>query len=176
MQSDVISAVSAVDMASTTAEQFHSVEGPAGDAVSAMEEVGHVQIDAPDVSDIIGAMKDIQKAADRARSAVDTVDGKGGKQGGSGKKDPDFGKAVGGPVNMGQTYLVGEEGPELFTPGSSGAIIPNNRLAFGGGGDVYHVARCTSTARSWRAAATSKRRSSSGLSRRSAEAAYDVPV
>jgi TP901 family phage tail tape measure protein len=139
MQSDVTSAVS--DMASTTADQFGSIEGPAGDAVSAMEEVGQVQIDAPDVSDIIGAMKDIQKAADRARSAVETVDGKGGKQGGSGKKDPDFGKAVGGPVNMGQTYLVGEEGPELFTPGSSGTIIPNNRLAFGGGGDtvVVHV-------------------------------------
>jgi hypothetical protein len=127
------------EFASTTAEQFHSVEGPAGDAVSAMEEVGQVQIDAPDVSDIIGAMKDIQKAADRARSAVDTVDGKGGKQGGSGKKDPDFGKAVGGPVNMGQTYLVGEEGPELFTPGSSGAIIPNDRLAFGGGGPVQTI-------------------------------------
>jgi hypothetical protein len=127
------------EFASTTAEQFHSVEGPAGDAVSAMEEVGQVQIDAPDVSDIIGAMKDIQKAADRARSAVDTVDGKGGKQGGSGKKDPDFGKAVGGPVNMGQTYLVGEEGPELFTPGSSGTIIPNDRLAFGGGGDTIVV-------------------------------------
>jgi hypothetical protein len=139
MQSDVTSAVS--DMASTTADQFGSIEGPAGDAVSAMEAVGQVQIDRPDVSDIIGAMKDIQKEADRARSAVETVDGKGGKQGGSGKKDPDFGKAVGGPVNMGQTYLVGEEGPELFTPGSSGAIIPNNRLAFGGGGDtvVVHV-------------------------------------
>jgi hypothetical protein len=40
---------------------------------------------------------------------------------------------------MGQTYLVGEEGPELFTPGSSGAIIPNDRLAFGGGGPVQTI-------------------------------------
>jgi hypothetical protein len=28
---------------------------------------------------------------------------------------------------------VGEKGPELFTPGSSGNIIPNNRLGGGGG-------------------------------------------
>ena len=44
------------------------------------------------------------------------------------------GKAAGGPVTGGTTYLVGEKGPELFTPGSSGNIIPNNRLVAGGGG------------------------------------------
>jgi hypothetical protein len=43
------------------------------------------------------------------------------------------GKAAGGPVTGGTTYLVGEKGPELFTPGSSGNIIPNNRLGGGGG-------------------------------------------
>lgn len=43
------------------------------------------------------------------------------------------GKAAGGPVSGGTTYLVGEKGPELFTPGSSGNIIPNNRLGGGGG-------------------------------------------
>ena len=36
------------------------------------------------------------------------------------------GRAAGGPVTAGTTYLVGEKGPELFTPGSSGAIIPNS--------------------------------------------------
>jgi hypothetical protein len=46
------------------------------------------------------------------------------------------GKAAGGPVKGGTTYLVGEKGPELFTPGSSGNIIPNNRLNMGGGGTV----------------------------------------
>jgi hypothetical protein len=44
------------------------------------------------------------------------------------------GKAAGGPVNAGTTYLVGERGPELFTPSGSGTIIPNNRLGGGGGG------------------------------------------
>lgn len=38
------------------------------------------------------------------------------------------GKAIGGPVNMGQAYLVGERGPELFTPNASGKITPNNKL------------------------------------------------
>jgi hypothetical protein len=47
------------------------------------------------------------------------------------------GKAAGGPVSGGTTYLVGEKGPELFTPGSSGNIIPNNRL--GGGGSVINI-------------------------------------
>ena len=41
------------------------------------------------------------------------------------------GKATGGPVSKGVTYLVGEEGPELFTPPSSGNIVPNDKL--GGG-------------------------------------------
>ncbi len=46
------------------------------------------------------------------------------------------GRATGGPVTGGTTYLVGEKGPELFTPGSSGNIIPNNRLSGGGGGTI----------------------------------------
>jgi hypothetical protein len=40
------------------------------------------------------------------------------------------GKAIGGPVLAGTPYLVGENGPELFMPGQSGAIAPNGR--FGG--------------------------------------------
>jgi len=47
------------------------------------------------------------------------------------------GKAVGGPVSGGTTYLVGERGPELFTPSTSGNIIPNNRL--GGGGSTINI-------------------------------------
>ena len=37
-------------------------------------------------------------------------------------------RASGGPVSAGSTYLVGERGPELFTPGTSGAIVPNHAL------------------------------------------------
>lgn len=39
-------------------------------------------------------------------------------------------KAAGGPVTMGTTYLVGENGPEFFTAPRNGAIVPNG--GFGG--------------------------------------------
>jgi len=37
-------------------------------------------------------------------------------------------RASGGPVAGGSTYLVGEKGPELFTPSSSGNITPNSAM------------------------------------------------
>lgn len=42
------------------------------------------------------------------------------------------GKAVGGSVSRNTPYIVGEVGPELFVPGTSGTIIPNNQLAGAG--------------------------------------------
>jgi hypothetical protein len=42
------------------------------------------------------------------------------------------GRAGGGPVSAGDAYWVGERGPELFRPNTSGAIIPNA----GGGGPI----------------------------------------
>jgi hypothetical protein len=47
-------------------------------------------------------------------------------------------KAQGGPVVGGMSYLVGERGPELFTPSASGNIIPNNKLGRGPGA-VYNI-------------------------------------
>lgn len=38
------------------------------------------------------------------------------------------GKAKGGIVSAGTSYIVGEQGPELFTPGYSGYITPNNNI------------------------------------------------
>jgi len=55
---------------------------------------------------------------------------------------------AGGPVAMGQPYVVGESGPELFMPTSAGTIIPTAGAAagsrpggppFGGGGATVHV-------------------------------------
>jgi hypothetical protein len=43
-------------------------------------------------------------------------------------------RAEGGPVNSGRSYIVGERGPELFVPGSSGSIVPNDAMRSGGGG------------------------------------------
>jgi hypothetical protein len=37
-------------------------------------------------------------------------------------------REVGGPVIRGQSYMVGERGPEIFTPGSSGTISSNREL------------------------------------------------
>ena len=48
------------------------------------------------------------------------------------------GKASGGPVVGGTTYLVGENGPELFTPSGSGNIIPNNSLG-GRSGNTINI-------------------------------------
>jgi len=45
-------------------------------------------------------------------------------------------RAMGGNVNAGQTYLVGEKGPELFTAGATGQISSNDRLRGIGGQDV----------------------------------------
>lgn len=47
------------------------------------------------------------------------------------------GRASGGPVSAGTTYLVGENGPELFTSATSGTIIPNNKI--GGGGSTFNI-------------------------------------
>ena len=37
-------------------------------------------------------------------------------------------KANGGPVKKGGSYIVGERGPEMFSPGVSGTITPNHAL------------------------------------------------
>ena len=41
------------------------------------------------------------------------------------------GRALGGPVMGGTPYIVGERGPELFTPNTTGRITPNNQLSGG---------------------------------------------
>jgi hypothetical protein len=49
-------------------------------------------------------------------------------------------RAGGGDVSGGAPYLVGEQGPELMIPKTSGTIIPNNQLgsAMGGGPQVVY--------------------------------------
>lgn len=49
-----------------------------------------------------------------------------------------FGLASGGPVAGGQTVMVGEKGPELFTPSTSGYVIPNGASAGGGSVNVVY--------------------------------------
>lgn len=53
----------------------------------------------------------------------------------------DFGgaQAMGGPVTAGTSYLVGENGPELWTASRSGNIIPNHDLSAAGGATVNNI-------------------------------------
>jgi len=60
--------------------------------------------------------------------------------GGGGGATPAFGstafwggKAEGGNVSGDNSYMVGEQGPELFVPKTSGTIIPNNQIGSMGG-------------------------------------------
>jgi hypothetical protein len=42
-----------------------------------------------------------------------------------------IGRQFGGPVDRNRPYVVGEAGPELFVPRTSGKIVPNNQLQSG---------------------------------------------
>ena len=48
------------------------------------------------------------------------------------------GLANGGPASAGRSYLVGERGPEIFTPKSSGTVTPNNKIG-GSSGVVNNI-------------------------------------
>ena len=48
-------------------------------------------------------------------------------------------RAKGGPVSSGQTYMVGERGPELFVPGRSGTIVANDKMGGGNTNVVVNV-------------------------------------
>ena len=61
-------------------------------------------------------------------SFIKNMTGGGGGGGGGGGLT---GKAIGGSVQAGQPYMVGERGPEMFIPSQGGSITPNKKL--GGG-------------------------------------------
>ena len=56
----------------------------------------------------------------------------------TGQYGSSFFRAAGGTVAGGQSYVVGEKGPEIFTPGTTGSITPNNAIG-GGGGNTNHI-------------------------------------
>ena len=43
-------------------------------------------------------------------------------------------RAAGGPVSAGKSYVVGEQGAEMFVPSSNGSIVPN-----GGMGSTFNI-------------------------------------
>jgi TP901 family phage tail tape measure protein len=75
-------------------------------------------------------------------SAATPLGAGGGMVGKFGTLGPNFGipqRAKGGPVSSGQTYMVGERGPELFVPGRSGTIVANDKMGGGSTNVVVNV-------------------------------------
>jgi tape measure domain-containing protein len=75
-------------------------------------------------------------------SAATPLGAGGGQVGKFGTLGPNFGipqRAKGGPVSSGQTYMVGERGPELFVPGRSGTIVANDKMGGGSTNVVVNV-------------------------------------
>jgi hypothetical protein len=75
------------------------------------------------VNQVVSAIKKVASVGSAIGGAIGGALGFGG------------GRANGGPVSSGTSYLVGERGPELFTPSSSGQIIPNGA----GGGTTINL-------------------------------------
>ena len=89
---------------------------------------------------LLARLNDIKSAAQWIAAHVPNVSGPGGPSLGEQLDTAGYGsgrRAAGGPVSAGMTYLVGERGPELFTPSVSGGITPNHAL--GGGGIVVNI-------------------------------------
>ena len=88
------------------------------------------------VSRVVGFLGDM---IDKVKEFINLVKANPIVSGISGLIDRVFGgfRAAGGPVASGTSYVVGENGPELFTPNRSGTIIPNG--AMGGGGAVINL-------------------------------------
>jgi hypothetical protein len=55
------------------------------------------------------------------------------------------GKAKGGGVAGGMPYIVGEQGPELFTPSVGGTITPNDKMTSAGGVNVNFTINAVDT-------------------------------
>ena len=98
------------------------------------KEAGHAQSAVEGLSGKAeAAAKQFQNLATQIYGVIDAylamnrVKNNGGKGGGKANQTDLF-KASGGPVYAGQSYIVGEEGPEVFSPTKSGYIKPNHEL------------------------------------------------
>ncbi len=80
----------------------------------------------------------INKALNAIKAIVNFIKNNPVTQFLSGAFDTVFGggRAMGGPVNAGTSYVVGERGPELFVPNTAGTIIPNGGS---GGGNTINL-------------------------------------
>ena len=89
------------------------------------------------VGSLIGLFSNLVGIINAAVNAIKAVANAGKAIGGAigGALGFGGGRAAGGPVSAGTAYVVGERGPELFVPGSSGSIVPNGA----GGGSTINI-------------------------------------
>ena len=91
---------------------------------------------AEDVTEIANAFKAVvdwvQKAINKIGEFISKAGGIGKSIGGSIGNALGF-RASGGAVSPSRSFIVGERGPELFTPSTYGSITSNNKLGSGGG-------------------------------------------
>lgn len=80
----------------------------------------------------------VQQIVGFVKGALGGIFGGGGTSSGTGSGFISGGFATGGYPQMNKPAIVGERGPELFVPTSSGKIIPNHQLG-GGSGMVINV-------------------------------------
>lgn len=73
-----------------------------------------------------GDFFDVLTAVAQAVAAV--LGGLGNIKGGGSSGSFGGARAMGGPVLPNRSYLVGENGPEMFSPGRAGSIVPNDML------------------------------------------------
>ena len=113
-------AVSGKTKAAFVADDFVKAQGDFAKTITDFFEtsIGQLAIDTLIVSGDIKFAGDLVKA-----TATSTVTGTGINK-----------KQFGGPVAAGTSYVVGEVGPEMFTPSTAGTITPNNQMASSGGG------------------------------------------
>ena len=116
----------ASDSLDTTAEKIEKVRG-LGDELGPViaDAFGDAIVEGAKFSDILkGLEKDLLRVLARSLITRPLADSIGGFLGGSGFSSFFTGRAVGGPVNASQPYVVGENGPELF-PTTNGEISTN---------------------------------------------------
>lgn len=101
----------------------------------AIDQINAMKATAENVGHFIGGVfnwlsdrvNDFKWAVIDARNALDRLVG-GGNQMLSGIRAGAEHRAMGGSVTAGRAYIVGENGPELYVPSSSGSIVPNKDL------------------------------------------------
>lgn len=102
-------------------EKFRNgIQGPAAAVAAALSAPMRV------LGTIINFMDGIIERVSKVGAALSRLSGL--ISGASGLVGKIPGLAAGGPVSAGQAYVVGEKGPELFVPGSSGTIVPNTAM------------------------------------------------